>query len=97
MSFQLRALLKLLSTEEGGRDTPLKGAFRPNHAFFGAAGPMHIGQVKPDSEDLIVPGTEFMCHVDFLTAIDPPIALGATWEIYEGRRLIGSARAISLL
>jgi len=31
----VRANIRLLSTAEGGRTTPIRGSYRPNHNFFG--------------------------------------------------------------
>jgi hypothetical protein len=49
----VRAELRLLATTQGGRATPVRGSYRPNHNFFGPENrEMAVGFIElPDGRE----------------------------------------------
>ena len=97
----VKANINFLSTEEGGRQTPLFGstAFRPNHNFGGSSNRhYYIGQVQFDKDDVISPGDSRVVDVVFLNVrgLRELLAIGATWRIQEGSILIGTGKVLDV-
>ena len=83
----VEAEIFFLSTEEGGRRTPAKSGYRPNHFFDGVG---YMGAINFENEWLH-PGSHDKAHVFF---IDVPelrkyLIIGKEWRIQEGGHLVG--------
>lgn len=89
---KVRASVRLLSTEEGGRTDPIRGGYRPNHNFFGPdSREMTIGLVDlPDGVELR-PGETMELTIAFWAwpGLVGQIYSGRRWSIQEGARLVG--------
>ena len=95
----IKAKVKLLSTEEGGRHTPIIGsvAFRPNHNFGNADNRIfYIGQINFDKDDTIFPGEERIVEIVFLNVkgLNEILSTGTTWRIQEGPALIATGEVL---
>ncbi len=83
----VEAEIFFLSTEEGGRRTPAKSGYRPNHFFdgWGYMGAIHF------EHEWLHPGSYDKAQVPF---IDVPelrknLIIGKEWRIQEGCHLVG--------
>ncbi|WP_374409686.1 hypothetical protein [Novosphingobium colocasiae] len=96
----VKARIRLLSKAEGGRASPIRGSFRPNHNFFGADDrEMTIGQIDlPDNAEL-QPGASIDLAMTFLNwpGLEGQIYPGREWRIQEGARLIGTGTVLEVL
>lgn len=92
---KVRALIRLLSSHEGGRT----GRWRPNHNFFEPDSvDMTIGAIDlPDGVELR-PGEDVECAVDFWRwpGLEGRIHPGREWRIQEGRQLVGIGVVVEL-
>lgn len=99
-SISVRANIRLLSTAEGGRTSPIRGSYRPNHNFFGSDNrEMTIGFVDlPDGMELS-PGDSIDLPITFCSwpGLRGQIYPGREWRIQEGGRLIGIGTVIEIL
>ena len=98
----IKALLKLLTVDSGGRTTPIVTGYRPNHVFeytHGKIATTYIGEVYFDKVISIAPGEMAEVIVSFSDAgnIDTYLNVGRQWFIHEGSRLVGQAEIIELL
>ncbi|HLP10435.1 MAG TPA: hypothetical protein VK177_00785 [Flavobacteriales bacterium] len=96
----VKAKLKLLSTEEGGRKTPFKTGYRPNHVFEYFDSKFKeswIGDVVLDTE-LMYPGEERIVTIRFLadSPIEKYMNIGRKWWIHEVHHRIGEAEIVSI-
>jgi elongation factor Tu len=91
---QVRASLTLLTTEEGGRSTPVTNKFRPNHNF-GDPDNIHffIGQIDPIDVEWIHPGETKEVTVTFMNVrwLKEELSVGRKWRIQQATLLIGYA------
>lgn len=92
-NIKIKAKLKLISTEDGGREIPITGLarFRPNHNFGNKNNrAFYIGEISFDKNDLILPGDERTVDISFLNVIglNDKIKKDVTWRIQEGPKLI---------
>ena len=98
----IRAEIRLLTREEGGRRSPLIAGsrYRPNHNFFGADDlDMSVGEIRiPDDRD-IHGGETFEATIRLLywPALDEIIRVGRTWRIQEGHQLVATGRILEIL
>lgn len=86
--------LKLKSTEDGGRKTPIANGYRPDHVFeYKENEPISVfmGDLQFDGE--IGPGTEKIITIRFPLhqPIEKYISVGIHWWLHEGARVIGEA------
>lgn len=86
---RVRARIRFLTTEEGGRGEPLPGSvsYRPNHNFFGPDNrEMCIGFIELADGERVCPGDTI--EKDITLLIFPPVApeirTGREWRIQEG-------------
>jgi translation elongation factor EF-Tu-like GTPase len=98
----VRALVRMVRTEEGGRSGPLIGglSYRPNHNFFGPESRcLRMGEIAVPEGLEIDPGGEFECQIKFIvwSAILPMITPGREWRIQEGGKLVGKGTVIEVL
>lgn len=99
----VKALLKMKSTEAGGRKTGFISGYRPNHVFeYSDAGQLlrtYIGDIQFENQSTIEPGEEKEVTVRFL--LDQPIEKylnpGQRWWIHEGQKQIGEAKIIEII
>ena len=96
----VKAILKLKSTEEGGRQTGFISGYRPNHAFeYNDKGQLlqtYIGDIVFQDKPTIEPGEEREVTVRFLMnqPIEKYLNKGRVWWIHEGDSQIGQAEII---
>jgi elongation factor Tu len=99
---RVRAKIRLLTAEEGGRSTPLRGggSYRPNHNFFDAdSRDMRMGLIDlPDGQPW-EPGQSREVEIRFLNLNPDEVGLrpGREWRIQEGGRLVGVGTIMRLL
>ncbi|CAN5814330.1 hypothetical protein BH11PSE1_BH11PSE1_16710 [soil metagenome] len=98
-NLRLRARIRFLSTDEGGRATPLAGggSYWPNHDLGVGNGEFRAGAVLlPVGE--VCPGDTIEAEV--MLQIDPSqtaIVPGCEWTLYEGPRAVAAATALEIL
>ncbi|MDI9875879.1 hypothetical protein [Flectobacillus rivi] len=96
----VKAILKLKSTEEGGRQTGFISGYRPNHVFeYNDKGQLlqtYIGDIVFQDKPTIEPGEEREVTVRFLMnqPIEKYLNKGRVWWIHEGDSQIGQAEII---
>lgn len=96
----VKAILKLKSTEEGGRQTGFISGYRPNHVFeYNDKGQLlqtYIGDIVFQDKPTIEPGEEKEVTVRFLMnqPIEKYLNKGRVWWIHEGDSQIGQAEII---
>lgn len=96
----VKAILKLKSTEEGGRQTGFTSGYRPNHVFeYNDKGQLlqtYIGDIVFQDKPTIEPGEEREVTVRFLMTqpIEKYLNKGRVWWIHEGDSQIGQAEII---
>lgn len=96
----IKAILKLKSTEEGGRQTGFISGYRPNHVFeYNDKGQLlqtYIGDIVFQDKPTIEPGEEREVTVRFLMnqPIEKYLNKGRVWWIHEGDSQIGQAEII---
>ena len=94
---RVRARIDLLATADGGRATPARSDYRPNHDL-GATGSMHIGRIIFEGRWLS-PGKSIEAVVDFFDApgLTERLEPGSEWRIKEGSRLVGHGAVLEVL
>ena len=96
----VRASIRLLPTAEGGRASPIKGSYRPNHNFFGPDDrEMTVGFIElPDGTELY-PGESIDLPVTFWNwlGLEGQIYQGREWRIQEGGKLVGIGTILEVL
>ncbi|MGA6121677.1 hypothetical protein [Sphingobacterium anhuiense] len=96
----LNAILRLKSTEEGGRKTGIISGYRPKHVFeYTADGKIdqtYIGDIVFEDINEILPGEERRIIARFLIhqRIEEYLTKGAVWWIHEGQNQIGEAEIL---
>ena len=93
----VKARIRLLTAEEGGRIGPVRGCSRPNHNFFVADG-MAIGQIDlPDGLELH-PGQSIITSISFFNSpgLEEQLYPGRQWGVQEGERLVGIGTVIEV-
>ena len=80
--------------EESGRGGLLRGKYRPNHRF--SDGAYYSGEVEVPLDDPIAPGQsrQLVARMWDPGNLRGRLAVGATWDITEGGRVVGRATAI---
>ena len=99
---RVRALIEFLTTEEGGRTSPLTGggSYRPNHNFFGADDRnMCIGFIELAEGEQVAPGETIEKDINLLTwpAVAREIREGREWRIQEGGKLVAIGTILKVL
>ena len=91
----IKAKLKLKSTQENGRKTPIKSGYSPNHVFEYKNGILEtfIGKIIFDDVNEIYPGEESIVAIEFLqnAPIERYLQKGQKWYIHEGLNQLGEA------
>jgi len=103
---EVKAQLRLLNTEEGGRITALERGvtYRPNHVFeeickiYGSY-TTWIGQIELQENKILKPEEEGIVVVKFIndTTFQNIIKVGITWNINEGRKLVGIGTILEII
>lgn len=97
---KVRAEMRLLPTSAGGRISPVRGSYRPNHNFFDPdASEMTIGFIElPDGNELR-PGDTIEVPIDlwWWPKLRGEVHPGREWRIQEGARLVGFGRVLEVL
>ncbi|WP_312398401.1 hypothetical protein [Sphingobacterium sp.] len=97
--FIVKARIKLISTEQGGRKTGIISGYRPNHVFEytpeGKLFQTYIGDINFEGERLI-PGEERIATVRFLLVkeLEQYLTKGRKWWLHEGPNVIGEAEVL---
>lgn len=100
--YTVKAIVKLMRTEDGGRKTGVLSGYRPNHVFeYNASGEMmaaYMGDIRFDREDGILPGQEKVATVRFLREqpIQKYLNPGARWWIHEGAICVGVGEIVEV-
>jgi translation elongation factor EF-Tu-like GTPase len=95
----IRARLRLLTTEQGGRHTPIRSGYRSHWAF-----PPDVHQEDHDAPltleatKVLAPGEEAMVRLHPLAPdLWPPVAPGLRLSMFEGARLVGQADVVAVV
>ena len=99
---RVKARIRFLSTEEGGRSTPLQGggSYRPNHNFFRPDDrDMCMGFIELADGEQVAPGDtiEKDLTLTAFPAVEPEIIEGRDWRIQEGGRLVAVGTILKVL
>ncbi|WP_438852017.1 hypothetical protein [Brevundimonas nasdae] len=94
------ASVTLFSTDEGGRTSPIRGSYRPNHNFFGPENrEMTIGFIDlPEGVELL-PGQSIETPISFWSwpRLAPEIHVGSEWRIQEGPKVVGFGKVLEVI
>ena len=96
------AKLTFKTTLEGGRSTPIKTGYRPNHCFGRLENisecKFHIGEIQFKDKEFVYPGETSVVTVFFLKAgdIEKYLNVGQRWHIYEVPRLVGEGMILHI-
>ena len=95
---KVRALIRLLPVEQGGRTSPVLGSFRPNHNFFGPDDrEMAVGVIDFPPGESLSPGEERLLDVQFVAWPDGvDFTPGRVWRIQEGAKLVGFGKVVGV-
>ncbi len=100
----VKAKLKLIATEDGGRKTGISSGYRPNHVFeyneWNQILQTYIGDIVFDEQTSIIePGEEKEVTTRFLFSqpIEKYLVTGRKWWIHEGPHRIGEAEIIHIM
>ncbi|MEA1649926.1 hypothetical protein UAJ10_12995 [Nitrospirillum sp. BR 11164] len=97
---RVRAMVRLLSVAEGGRATPVRGSYRPNHNFFGPDNrEMATGFIDLPVGAELKPGDSIEVPMAFWrwSGLDGQLYPGREWRIQEGAKLVGWGTVIQVL
>jgi translation elongation factor EF-Tu-like GTPase len=99
---QVRASIRFLSAEEGGRSSPLSGggSYRPNHNFFGPNDhDMCMGFIELPGGQQVAPGDTIQTEITLriYPAVRPEVRVGRQWRIQEGGKLVAVGTILEVL
>jgi elongation factor Tu len=99
---RVRASIRFLFTEEGGRSSPLSGGGRytPNHNFFGPDDrDMCIGLIELPEGRQVAPGDTIQTEMTLwiYPAVKAVIGAGRQWRIQEGGNLVAVGKILEVL
>lgn len=93
------ARISVLDTDKGGRSTPFKSQYRPNHFGGPEDNRFYVGQVEFSDAAMIHPGEVREVVITFLNG--PGLAdllhVGRTWRIQEGAKLVATGEVLQVL
>ena len=96
----VRAQITLLRTDEGGRETPVMGSYRPNHNFFGAENRnMAVGFIEVPQGQVLHPGESIKVELTFFPwpQLAAELRPGRQWLIQEGATVVGTGTILEVL
>lgn len=95
----IRAWLRLLTAEQGGRQTPIRSGYRSHWAFppdFHRE--RHDAPLTLEAKGPFTPGEEAMVRLHPLVPeLWPPVFPGLRLSMFEGARLIGLADVVEVI
>lgn len=100
--FEVKSTIRLIETENGGRRTPIKNGYRPDHVFeyekSGIVKYAYIGDIQLGDLEELNPGEEAKAIVRFLThqPIEQHLKIGNKWWIHEGQNKIGTCEILNI-
>jgi translation elongation factor EF-Tu-like GTPase len=99
---RIEARIHFLSTEEGGRRSPLQGggSYRPNHNFFGPDNrEMCVGSIDLAEGEQVAPGDtiEKALTLWIFPSVGREIQEGREWRIQEGGKLVATGTIMRVL
>ncbi|MDF2476762.1 MAG: hypothetical protein K0S24_2245 [Sphingobacterium sp.] len=95
----VKARIKLVPTEHGGRKSGIISGYRPNHVFEytpeGKLCQTYIGDINFEGEN-VMPGEERIATVRFLLVkeLEQYLTKGRKWWLHEGPNIIGEAEVL---
>jgi translation elongation factor EF-Tu-like GTPase len=96
----VRAELHLLSTEDGGRTTPIRDNYRPLCVVGDGNDEMMIGLMRVRLEGELAPGHSGMVKLEFHTDVADlaraRLLPGAEFALAEGKRVVALAHVIDV-
>ena len=96
----VRANARLLPIAEGGRITPIRGSYRPNHNFFDPDNRnMIVGFIDLPNGSELHPGESIELPITFWNSdgLERQIYPGREWRIQEGAKLVGIGTVLEIL
>jgi hypothetical protein len=100
----VKAKFSLYPTDNGGRKTPIKTGYRPNHVFEYKPNSnellaTYIGDVNFVGQDLLSPGESIIGTVRFLKHgnVEKFMQKGRVWWIHEAYNKIGEAEILEII
>lgn len=99
-SLHVKALIALLPTEDGGRQTPIFFGYRPNHAFRFVETDLpvqfQIGEISFEGDPGIAPGERREVMIRFLDNpyLSVNFRVGTRWQLQEGAKVIGEGEIL---
>ena len=94
---RVKAVIRLLSPEEGGRQVPVGSGYRPNHNFGNPqSNQFYIGQIEVPENTWIHPGETHDLTITFLPGpgLSELLQVGRTWRIQEGSKLVARGQVL---
>ena len=95
----VRAKIRMIPTDKGGRVGPFTKGLRPNHNFGSEEDRFfYIGQIEVSEGEWVYPGDTRELSITFLNArgLSKMLTPGRTWSIQEGPKLIGTGTVIAI-
>lgn len=99
---RVRARIRLLATNEGGRNVPVQGgvSYRPNHNFFGSDNrEMATGFIEIPAGEVLRPGET--ADIELLlwewSRLTPQLYAGREWLIQEGPKVVGMGTILEVI
>ena len=97
----IEAGIRFLTTEEGGRQTPVRSGYRPNHDF-GVEGQLNDAVHQYIDKQWVAPGETVIAHLSFMAPEHHDIFGGQLYEgfeftVQEGARIVGRGRITKVL
>lgn len=99
-TIKVRAEVRLLPTSKGGRTSPVRGSYRPNHNFFDpGSNEMTIGFINLPHGGELRPGNSIDLPIDlwWWPKLEGEVRPGREWRIQEGAQLVGFGRVLEVL
>jgi hypothetical protein len=97
---KVRASVRFLTSQEGGKTTSVTGLYRPVHNFGGAGNlELWFGQIPLLPGDTINPGDTRELVIEFPLDLSllPELRPGRAWRIQEGPNHVANATVIEVL
>jgi elongation factor Tu len=97
---RIRAAIRALSTEEGGRRSPIFTKYTPNFNFEPWRNErLNDGRIFLIDQSECAPGEECTVEVEFLfpDALPPAVTIGTPFNMQEGPRVVGTGTVLEIL
>jgi translation elongation factor EF-Tu-like GTPase len=99
-SGRVLARIRMLTSDEGGKQWSVRAKYRPNHNFEGPENRhFFVGQIEiPEGEELH-PGETRDLAITFLPVVGlgQKLQVGRRWRIQEGGKLVATAEILAVL